>query len=411
MEFTAEIPTKNLTSVLKAFKAVEKKAATLNVPAPTIACSDLISRKLQDGSYRKFHNVTVRGELPKISGWRLVARIDHTQERNIIVGINKDDEEINAKWRDAESDCDHCEQQRNRNDTFILVNDDGGWKQVGRNCLSDFAGSTDPARWLVMFVSFTQSVRNLEDDEQDGYGHANPYIDTEIYLTHVSALIDEHGWYSRTAWKDNGHTGVCTADRALNNMFPHNPQYAIETTEDNAAEAQKAIGWARGLNDKDKLNEYEYNLMAVTDGDCFNAMRYAGLVASTIMAYRRDSGLDERGEKEEIVSVHQGDLKERLDLTLTISKRIDMEVDSYGGYGYDMLRIHIMNDAEGNIYIWKTTSEHLEEGWTYQMRGTVKDHTEYRGTPQTVLTRCKVSEHVSAEDECECWHCKQLDAA
>jgi len=408
-EFTAKIPSRNMTSLNKAFAKVEKKAKALGVGVPTMEVSDLIRRKRQDGAYREYHEVTIRGELPKIDGWTLMARIDHTQARNIIVQTGLTDRLVEEKWRDAGPDCDHCEHQRKRNDTFILCNEEGEWKQVGRNCLADFAGSTNPARWLVLFMGLRDSVGALEEDDYSGYSKADPFIDTIAYLENVSVLVTEHGWYSRSAWRENGHTGICTADRALHNMFPHRPEDALPINEENGLEAKAAIAWVRELQSKKRLNDYEYNLLAVTDDDCFNAMRYTGIVASIIMAYRRDKGIDERGTKKEIVSVHQGELKERMDLTLTITKRIDMEVNSYSGYGFDMLRIHIMEDEAGNVYTWKTTSEHLEEEWTYQMRGTVKEHTEYRGTPQTVLTRCKVSEHVQEAEECQCWHCQQLE--
>ena len=47
-----------------------------------------------------------------------------------------------------------------------------------------------------------------------------------------------------------------------------------------------------------------------------------------------------------------------------------------------------MQDEGGNVYVWKTTSQKLEEHETYQLRGTVKSHDDYKGIPQTTLTRC-----------------------
>lgn len=47
--------------------------------------------------------------------------------------------------------------------------------------------------------------------------------------------------------------------------------------------------------------------------------------------------------------------------------------------------------ANGNTLIWKTAKDlELEEGAQYQIRGTIKEHKEYKGDKQTVLTRCKV---------------------
>lgn len=69
----------------------------------------------------------------------------------------------------------------------------------------------------------------------------------------------------------------------------------------------------------------------------------------------------------------------------------------YGETNY----IYSMEDTEGNIFVWKTTSlldvtakngedlDFIRKGDTMCIRGTVKEHNEYNGTQQTVLTRCK----------------------
>ena len=56
-----------------------------------------------------------------------------------------------------------------------------------------------------------------------------------------------------------------------------------------------------------------------------------------------------------------------------------------------------MKDAAGNVYTWKTANnigyEDAEGVWQkpeeFTIKGTVKEHSEYRGEKQTVLTRCK----------------------
>lgn len=53
--------------------------------------------------------------------------------------------------------------------------------------------------------------------------------------------------------------------------------------------------------------------------------------------------------------------------------------------------IYTFEDEGGNVMIWKTQSwQDIETGQTYMLKGTVKAHDEYKGTKQTVLTRCKV---------------------
>lgn len=53
--------------------------------------------------------------------------------------------------------------------------------------------------------------------------------------------------------------------------------------------------------------------------------------------------------------------------------------------------IYSFEDENGNQIIWKTgTYLDVEQGSKISIKGTVKEHSEYRGVKQTVLTRCKV---------------------
>lgn len=80
----------------------------------------------------------------------------------------------------------------------------------------------------------------------------------------------------------------------------------------------------------------------------------------------------------------------------------DFKFSYYGTTHYT----YIMHDAEGNVLVWKTTSslifDYIDDKGNYQcdvirkgdtmlIEGKVKDHSEYKGTKQTVLTRCKFS--------------------
>ena len=72
---------------------------------------------------------------------------------------------------------------------------------------------------------------------------------------------------------------------------------------------------------------------------------------------------------------------------------------------------YIMQDAEGNVLVWKTTStlmtwdeaternDVIRKGDKLMISGKVKEHSEYKGTKQTVLTRCKFSLIAHKPDE------------
>lgn len=79
-----------------------------------------------------------------------------------------------------------------------------------------------------------------------------------------------------------------------------------------------------------------------------------------------------------------GSVGQRIEDYLTITKVIPFE--NYYGHSY----MHIMEDENGNEFVWTTAAKNLTVGETYQIRGTVKEHKTYRNSKQTVLTRCIV---------------------
>lgn len=82
-------------------------------------------------------------------------------------------------------------------------------------------------------------------------------------------------------------------------------------------------------------------------------------------------------------SEYIGEVGDRIEETLTVTKTVVLQ--SYFG----MSIMHIMEDADGNVYVWITKAKNYPEGKVITLRGTVKEHKEYKGTKQTVLTRCK----------------------
>lgn len=81
-------------------------------------------------------------------------------------------------------------------------------------------------------------------------------------------------------------------------------------------------------------------------------------------------------------------------------------VDYKFSYGGTTHYTYIMHDAEGNVLVWKTTSslmfdwidtngnyqnDIIRKGDTMLIEGKVKEHSEYKGVKQTILTRCKFS--------------------
>ena len=90
------------------------------------------------------------------------------------------------------------------------------------------------------------------------------------------------------------------------------------------------------------------------------------------------------------VSEWKGEVGKRYVITLTC-KRIMHFMNSYGD-----TTMFQFEDVHGNVYIWSTqTSKDIKEDHTYEIAGTIKQHTTYRNVKQTVLTRCAIKKEIT----------------
>lgn len=102
---------------------------------------------------------------------------------------------------------------------------------------------------------------------------------------------------------------------------------------------------------------------------------------------------------------HIGNIKDRIELAVTLIG--DYEFTSYYGYVENLNHIYTFKDEDDNMFVWKTTNiigidtvddngndiwYGIRKGDKIQIKATIKEHSEYKGTPQTVLTRVKALE-------------------
>lgn len=121
--------------------------------------------------------------------------------------------------------------------------------------------------------------------------------------------------------------------------------------------------------------------------------------------YERECWLRELGRFEH--SEWQHEPKERIDLELTLVREYSYERLAYGySNRSETFHIYTLADADGNCYVWKSANwleqEVVDEngrcdyisadpGDKVFMKATVKEHSEWKGIRQTVITRPKIS--------------------
>lgn len=374
---TYEIPRYNLEWLKGKIEKLNKKAEKLGCEPITLEVIDeKFEPKNDEGTeFEKFLVVEIKGQKPMINGWTFVATLEHSHEHGNIVRTVPG-ESVPEEYRTVEPRCDHCQTRRYRKDTFLVRNEQGEIKQVGRNCLKDFLGHSDPHH----IAEYAEMLIELEEWANDYTPHTgvrdDRYIDLKTYLTYVAECIRRFGWVSRVRAYE--YEEESTANRALREMFPFNPRYREVFPGEEAKQlAEAALVWAR--EEMEPNNDYLHNLKVLVSSGVIE-WRDTGLAASIIIAYQKAKEKKKQREKSE----HIGEVGERIEVDVVVEKVHVFEND------WGTTKLHRFKDDKGNVIVWFASNELLEEGKNYKIRGTVREHSEYRGVKQTVLTRCKV---------------------
>ena len=110
---------------------------------------------------------------------------------------------------------------------------------------------------------------------------------------------------------------------------------------------------------------------------------------ATVKAHVRNTLLEAiKSEKKDntspFKSVYQGEVGERLELTVKIIGREEEKNEKYNKVTFT----YEMEDGNHNYYKWRTQVKDWSVGTKHHIRGTVKEYDEVNGEEATVLTRC-----------------------
>lgn len=108
-------------------------------------------------------------------------------------------------------------------------------------------------------------------------------------------------------------------------------------------------------------------------------------------------------EARKALSQFVGTVGDKMDEVLLFDHTAWWTQPSFRGYGETVMYLHCFRDEAGNLLTWRTQKDlHWvvdeerdiwatpEKGDKLHVKGTIKEHHEYKGEKQTALTRCKV---------------------
>jgi hypothetical protein len=318
-------------------------------------------------------------------GWKFVATLQHLPTgENIIRCISN--EEIPKQYRSVGSDCNHCNVNRYRKDTYLVRNESTEtFVQVGSSCIKDFLGGNCPddiinkANLIAELFSYMEGSNS---DYTSGFNNKESLYEIGKFLAMTSASIRDYGWVSKSKAKARDTGTLSTSTLVQQSLEEPSKSNSSKITDLDKEIAKNSIEWVENLSDLECESDYLYNIRAIVrSGMVWN--KCFGFAASIIPAYHRM--ISEKNPVNK--SNHVGTIKQRSVFDLTFQDHFVF--DSMYGMTYKF----VFHDDDGNIITWTTTSVGkipFIKGNKYSIKGTVKEHTEYKNVPQTVLSRCTI---------------------
>ena len=349
----------------------------------------------------KFIEIEVDG-IMKHNNWEFIAKVDHYSEGNIVRQFNTDIE-VPERYRHTEPICEHCQTSRRRKFTYLVHNTETDeWKQVGASCLKEFTFGLD-AEDVARYISLFDYIIEGGEGCYTGITWERHYS-LEQYLCYVKETVEKLGYVSNSdAYYDYGKQS--TSSEAFDFYLYNTSSYFKATNkhigermeeinfgdaerDENLEYVKSAIEWIRSEQVKES-DGYMFNLRIACLDDYFPG-RNMGLVASLMPTYYRHLkkiAYEEKKKKEIQTSKSKfvGNVKDRITFH-AVSIECVYSSDSLYGMNY----LYKITDSDENVYMW-STGKVLDTDKEVDITGTIKNHQEYRGIKQTVLTRCKIA--------------------
>lgn len=385
------IPEVNFETLCKKVNRIQKKAigAGTNVTFSVVGehFDKVVFKSSPYPVVVKYIDVEAEG-IVKANGWSFVATIEHTEHGNIVRNAPN---MVAPEWaRTAECRCEHCNTKQRRKDTYLVKEDATGViRQVGRSCLKEYTGGLDVSH-AAMLLSYIDLMEESTDFCGDTGMMATRYWGVHEYLLNVAETIRAFGYVSSTAAMEREDHPVRTSSLALTLMTSaySEDEELRQKTGYNPARAENeelvaaALSWVAAQSGTD----YIENLKVAYANEYCEA-RDMGIIASLLPSYHKAQARKAENEKRvvaESCSQHVGTIGQRIETTVSLTLLTSWETQ----YGYTNL--YRMMDSFGNVYTWKTGN--VYSNGDYTCKGTVKAHSEFRGTKQTELTRCKLTD-------------------
>lgn len=328
--------------------------------------------------------------------YKVIAKIEHAQTETQVANIvtmTDHAQQLRPAWIRLKPYCEHCHSNHNLKYTFIVRDERGYDTQVGRSCLKEYCG-IDP-----QIIGIWNELVALVYEETDASMwdmdviRSNYAYGIEDVLANAIEIYKQYG-YVRSSERNSNKERLAEAmrhnripDMEICDIAADMREFMVNMSFEEACEADLAQVWSLCINGYCKPEHYGY-------------MAYAPIAIKKYQdKLERQRKHDEAVAKAREASSWVGNVGERVDVDITSLKLVTSWDTEYG-----RTYLYKFEDVSGNLFVWYASKQFgatMTDKWGCQylepfgsddvatIRATVKDHTEYEGVKQTVLTRVK----------------------
>jgi hypothetical protein len=413
---TYRIPEANLSTLQSRMDKLARRCVRIKVEPPklTVGAFEEVKYRNEAGfdRMRRVYTVTLESAgRPKINGYEFAAVISPVTDEdgkligNVMRRVPGFEGDIPEKFREATNYCDHCKTARYRLETFVIANEQG-YRQIGRNCLANYLGLTDPSTLAAIAEILIDADELAEMSERDGFGGGSimERIPMDDVLTVAASAIRLYGWLSNKSAMEHGKTSTSGRVREWiygNAKSREQWEHKLIATDEDKALAANTYEWLQSLSIHTQ-DDYRYNLALLAQSVSVSAKNF-GIAVSAINAYSKEKEFEIRRNariESDSKSNFMGTIGERITLeNTTVLYHTTFESQFGVSHFYKM-------KSGDNIIVYFASTEMFEQGEVIpSMSARVKKHEnrvdKYNpdGVKQTIITRATLPKPEPTEEQ------------
>lgn len=310
----------------------------------------------ETGFEHEFVKILLNTPTLKHNGWSFVARVDEVGDGDnfIISGIGGASSDVASHLEVKSNFCDHCGKVRHRNNTYIIKNGEGSYKQIGSNCMRGFLGVT-PSFWALDPEYVYNSIAPDDSDGEPVFGQDTARIPTKYAIQLALAASEDGQTYAGSQHE------FSTKDKVMTLMFGEKTRkrdLAAQYSTSDPKWEQKAEQLLKEIKFTGN-SDYERNMQTLLKQDHISP-KHLGYVVSSVIVLNKQRNV-QRLAKTVKTPVKgylgvKGDRVNHLPVKVTSIKRI--QIAGYSYYAPDQtMNIITFETNDGKQVKWMSAAE------------------------------------------------------